>query len=44
MDFLVRFLGKNPQTLLIPIYSTTALYDNLKKKLVWQLITQKGTT
>jgi len=27
-DFLVGFLGKKPQTLLIPIYSTTVLYDN----------------
>ena len=26
-DFLVGFLGKKPQTLLIPIYSTTVLYD-----------------
>jgi len=29
-DFLVRFLGKKPQTLLIPIYSTTILYDALE--------------
>ena len=28
-DFLVGFLGKKPQTLLIPIYSITILYDNL---------------
>ena len=37
LDFLVGFLGKKPQTLLIPIYSTTVLYDknyNLFKKLV----------
>jgi len=26
-DFLVEFLGKKPQTLLIPIYSTTVPYD-----------------
>jgi len=26
-DFLVGFLGKKPQTLLIPTYSTTVLYD-----------------
>ena len=26
-DFLVEFLGKKPQTLLIPIYSATVLYD-----------------
>ena len=26
-DFLVGFLGKKPQTLLISIYSTTVLYD-----------------
>jgi len=26
-DCLVGFLGKKPQTLLIPIYSTTLLYD-----------------
>ena len=26
-DFLVGFLGKKPQTLLIPMYSTTVLYD-----------------
>jgi len=25
----VGFLGKKPQTLLIPIYSTTVLYDKL---------------
>ena len=28
-DFLVRFLGKKPQTLLIPIYSATVPYDTL---------------
>ena len=28
-DFLVGFLGKRPQTLLIPIYSTTILYDKI---------------
>ena len=27
VDFLVGFLGKKPQTLLIPMYSTTVLYD-----------------
>ena len=27
LDFLVGFLDKKPQTLLIPIYSTTVLYD-----------------
>jgi len=27
VDFLVGFSGKKPQTLLIPIYSTTVLYD-----------------
>jgi len=27
-DFIVGFLGKKPQTLLIPIYSTTILCDN----------------
>ena len=26
-DFLGGFLGKKPQTLLIPIYNTTVLYD-----------------
>ena len=26
-DFLVGLLGKKPQTLSIPIYSTTVLYD-----------------
>ena len=26
-DFSVGFLGKKPQTLSIPIYSTTVLYD-----------------
>ena len=26
-DLWVGFLGKKPQTLLIPIYSTTILYD-----------------
>ena len=29
-DFLVEFLGKKPQTLLIPIYSTTVLYDEME--------------
>ena len=33
MDFLVGFLDKKPQTLLIPIYSTTILYDNLSQGL-----------
>ena len=35
-DFLVGFLGKKPQTLLIPIYSTTVLYDiNLRSNFLY---------
>ena len=33
-DFLVGFLGKKPQTLLIPIYSTTLLYDIWSRKVL----------
>ena len=33
-DLWVGFLGKKPQTLLIPIYSTTVLYDSKETKIV----------
>ena len=38
-DLLVEFLGKKPQTLLIPIYSTTVLYDNAGIVLPYYMIT-----
>ena len=37
-DFLVGFLGKKPQTLWIPIYSTTVLYDSIYSILPYYMI------